>query len=251
MRITSVSPSRLTVTSSPIASALPIRCLHHRAARAPALRWVDVDWPGLPRSRMGRDSEPLRVDAADRQPIADAVLLGERVPQGLVRAQFVAVVARRQPADVGVRGGLVVVDPDAAVDPHEAVALRGHHAHPRIRREIAVLEPPLGAVHEDLVAIEQIPHHGEMWGAVGIARADDGEARLLEEGALLRREPGVRHQRKRSRSAGRTYSRAVSDGASITIPRTIATGQRSSLPITSSAAAAISSATAISVTRSS
>lgn len=54
-----------------------------------------------------------------------------------------------------------------------------------------------------------------------------------------------------SLSCGRTYVRAVSLPSGRVSPRTIAAGRRSSFPITSSVAAAISSAIAISVTRSS
>src|SRR5204862_5800993 len=127
---------------------------------------------------------------------------------------------------------------------------RDQHAHPRIRREVPVLDPALRAVDDDLVAVEQIPHDREVRRAVWILRADDDEALLLEEIALSRGELGD-HYRNMSRAAGRTYSCAVSSESSNVSPRTMATGQRSSFPMTSSAAAAISSATAISVTRSS
>ena len=91
---------------------------------------------------------------------------------------------------------LIVLDPGAAVDAHEAVAVRDEEAEPRVPREIAVLDAALGAVHDDLVPIEQVPHDRQVRRSVGVHRADDGEAVLLEEGPLLRREC-LRHAQRR------------------------------------------------------
>ena len=67
--------------------------------------------------------------------------------------------------------------------------------------------------------------------------------------AFARSIPNDGVYRNMSLSCGRTYDRAVSLPSGIGSPRTIAAGRRSSFPITSSVAAAISSAIAISVTR--
>jgi hypothetical protein len=91
---------------------------------------------------------------------------------------------------------------------------------------------------------------------------DDRSVERREDGFAVREGPkgedalafatGVANSdvyRNMSLSCGRTYERAVSLPSGIGRPRTIAAGRRSSLPITSSVAAAISSAIAISVTR--
>ena len=76
-----------------------------------------------------------------------------------------------------------------------------------------------------------------------------GSGRLLPD--LVPIDSGGPPYRNRSRSGGRMSSRAVPAPGSKAKPRTMATGIRDSFPITGSAAAARSSATAIALTRSS
>src|SRR5437764_12934667 len=129
----------------------------------------------------------------DGQAVRDPVLLAEIVPHGVRDLALVPVVAGRKPTDIFVGDRLVVLDPRAAVDPDPAVLILHHHAHARIQREVAVLDASLGAVDHAVVAVEEIPHHSQVWRTVGVLRADDGEAFLLEEFALGWRELGPRH----------------------------------------------------------
>src|SRR2546428_960626 len=129
----------------------------------------------------------------DPPPICDPVLHVEVFAHGLVGLSLVAVVARSEPADVAVRGRLVVIDLRATVDAHEAVAVGDHHAHPRVGREVPILEPALRAVHDDVVALDEVPHHREMRRSIGVASTDHGEALLFEEPSLLGRELSACH----------------------------------------------------------
>src|SRR5438552_758878 len=89
--------------------------------------------------------------------------------------------AAREAGDVFVRDLLIVFDTHSAVYPDPAVFILDDQAHPRILGQVAILDASLGAVDDDVVAVEQVPHHGEMWRAVRIGRADNGEVPLLEE----------------------------------------------------------------------
>jgi hypothetical protein len=81
----------------------------------------------------------------------------------------------------------------AAIDTDEAIAVGDHHAHPRVGREIAILEPALRAVHDDFLSVEEVPHHREVRRPVGVDRPDDGEALLFEELSLRGRQLPARH----------------------------------------------------------
>src|SRR5439155_23085131 len=106
---------------------------------------------------------------------------------------LVLVIAAREAADVFVRDLLIVFDMRSAVYPDPAVFVLDDQTHPRIMGQVAILDASLGAVDDDVVAIEEVPHHGEVWRAVRIGRADNSDAPLLEELPLRWIYPGARH----------------------------------------------------------
>src|SRR5207244_2303429 len=64
----------------------------------------------------------------------------------------------------------------------------------RVGGEIAILDSALRAVHEDVVALEEVPHHRDVRRPIDIDRPNDGEALLFKERSLLRRELLARHR---------------------------------------------------------
>src|SRR5512143_605503 len=114
-----------------------------------------------------------------------------------------AVVAQREPADVGLADAGVVHAPYASVETQIAVAGRVVHEerYARIAIEVGRLRARRDGVEHDLVAVEDVPHDREVRRARRADGAEHTEVELLEERALLGRE---RHQRKRSFSAGLT-----------------------------------------------
>src|SRR5205823_15041895 len=104
----------------------------------------------------------------------------------IVDLALVLVVAAREAADVFVCDLLIVVDTRSAVYPDPAEFILDDHAHPRILGQVASLDASLSAVDDDVVAVEEVRHHGEMRRAVRIGRADNSEAPLLEELPLRR-----------------------------------------------------------------
>src|SRR5438105_13280007 len=118
--------------------------------------------------------EALARDPPDGQAVRDPVLLAEIVPHGVRDLALVPVVAGRKAADVFVSDRLVVLDARAAVDPDPAVLILHNHAHARIQREVAVLDASLGAVDHDVVAVQAIPHHSQVWRTAGVPGAYRG-----------------------------------------------------------------------------
>ena len=124
----------------------------------------------------------------DGQAVRDSMLPAEVVLHGLFDLALVLVVARREAADVRLRDLLVVLDGRTPVDTEPAIAVFDQNAHARVGGEVPVLDPPLRAVDDDVVAIEEVPHHREVRRAVGVLRSDHGETLFFEERPLGRRE---------------------------------------------------------------
>src|SRR5256885_15487146 len=146
-----------------------------------------------PCSTLAERLETFASGPLDWQAICDAVLLAEVVAHRCGDLAFILVVTRRQPANVRVRGRLVMLDTRAAIDTDPAIPVRDEHAHARVRGEIAVLDASQRAVDDDVVAVKQVPHHDEMRRPVRILRADDSEALLFQESALCRGKLRARH----------------------------------------------------------
>ena len=125
----------------------------------------------------------------DGQPIRDPVLLAEVVLHRFFHLALVLVVASCQSANVSLRDRLVVLDRCAAVDADPAISIFDQHAHTRISREVPIFDSSLGAVHDDDVSIEEVPHDREVRRSIRIARADDRETLLFEECALRLGQP--------------------------------------------------------------
>src|SRR5438309_11932933 len=104
----------------------------------------------------------FRGRAAKWQTVRDPMLLAEVIADRFLHLALVFVIPSGQSADVSVSDRLVVLDACAAVDPDPAIAVRDEHAHPRVRRQIAVLDPTLRAVDNEVVAIEEVPHDGQV-----------------------------------------------------------------------------------------
>src|SRR5687767_10971298 len=111
-------------------------------------------WAGLLlclRSNLGA------VDAPNRDPICDALLLGEALHCSF-RPALALVVTLGKALDVVLRRFAVIDTPDPALDPHESISVEDDEGGTRIALEVVRLHAAGGGVEDNLVALEEIPH---------------------------------------------------------------------------------------------
>src|SRR6476659_3476901 len=171
--------SHVQIESQPAASAA-------RAASRKPGQSVRCDQSCSPKRVIGTTSLlELIVDGGRSEPERDALLTLEPVadqPLGLVG--IVRVVAAGHLGDVGLGRRLVGRHTDGAGQPDPAVAIHpvvDRQRDPRVSHEVRRPASTLGAVDDDLIAVDPIPDRRLTGRSIGVERGDGREAEVVEE----------------------------------------------------------------------